>query len=221
MKNLYLIGTSHIAKESIQQVNATILSIKPAVIAVELDVKRLPALFAKKTSIKLSDIFKIGIKAYLFGKITAAIEKKLGKLVGIAPGSEMKAAIMLARKHNIKLALIDQDIEITLKRLSKSITWKEKLRFIKELISAVFKRKQIPFDITKVPPAKIIHKLTEEVKKKYPSIHQILIQERDLYMAKVLKKILADHPGEKVVAVVGAGHVNGILQNLKLKEVNK
>ena len=66
--------------------------------------------------------------------IGAGAGKKLGKMVGVAPGSEMKKAVRLAKKNKIKLALIDQDIEITLKRFSKSLTWCEKWNFSVDVI---------------------------------------------------------------------------------------
>jgi len=126
-ENLTIIGTSHIAKQSLEDVEKAIVEGKPDIIALELDRKRLYSLFKKdRNKIRIYDIRKIGVKGFVFSLIGAWAEKKLGKLVGVAPGSEMKKAVILAKKHKIKVALIDQDIEITLRRFSKSLTWKEK-----------------------------------------------------------------------------------------------
>ena len=96
----------------------------------ELDKKRLSALTSKGSrKIELRSIRHIGLKGFLFSLFGAWAERKLGKLVGVAPGSEMRQAIKIANKEKIELALIDQDIEITLQRLSKAITWKEKVNF--------------------------------------------------------------------------------------------
>ena len=185
-KNLTIIGTSHIAKESIDQVKKAIESQKPEIIGVELDKKRLSALLHKgKRSINLKDIFRIGLKGFIFSLIGAWVEKKLGEMVGVKPGTEMLTAVKLAKKHKTQLALIDQDIEITLKRLSQEITWKEKFNFLADIVKAViFRKKDIDNELTKVPKEEIIKKLINKVKKRYPSIYKVLIKERNKIIAK-------------------------------------
>src|SRR3989338_8621477 len=165
-KNLVFLGTSHIAKQSLEEVKSCIEREKPDIIALELDNKRLHALMQRgPRKIELRNIKHIGLKGFLFSLFGAWAERKLGKLVGVAPGSEMKQAIKIAKKENIEIALVDQDIEITLQRLSKSITWKEKMAFLNDLIKALFVRtKEIEFDLTTVPDKKIIKKLTSKLK---------------------------------------------------------
>ena len=193
--NLTIIGTSHIAKQSLDDVGKAIEEGKPGIIALELDERRLYGLFRKPGKIRLYDIKRVGIKGFLFSLIGAWAEKKLGKMVGVAPGSEMKNAVRLAKKYNIQIALIDQDIEITLKRFSKSLTWKEKWNFIADILKAIFMRKKvIEFDLTKVPSKKVIKKLVGEVKKRYPNIYKVLIEERNEVMANNLKKIMELNP---------------------------
>ena len=114
-KNIVIIGTSHISIESIKEVEAEIRKIEPEVVALELDRRRFLGLFAKKRHISLKDIKHMGIKGFLFNSLGYYIEKKLGKLVGVAPGSEMKKAVQIAKELNCKIALIDQDVSITLK----------------------------------------------------------------------------------------------------------
>lgn len=221
-KNLTLIGTSHIAKQSLDEVKKTIEEEKPYIIALELDKKRLYALMStKKEKIRFYNIFRIGLKGFLFSLIGAWAEKKLGEYVGVTPGSEMKRAVKLAKKYNIKLALIDQDIEITLKRLSQAITWKEKWNFIVDIFKAVvLKKKEIEFDLTKVPDKKLIVKLINKVKKRYPNIYNVLIKERNEVMAKRLTRILKEKQDEKILAIVGAGHEEEIISLIK-KRINK
>ena len=217
VKNLIIIGTSHIAQQSIQDVKSAVLAYKPKVIAIELDQKRLHSLLhPQKRRITLSDIRKVGFKGFLFNILAAWAEKKLGKLVSTPPGSEMKTAIALAKETNSLVALIDQDINITLRKLSKNITLKEKFRFIKDIILSIFiRKKSITFDLTKVPDEAIIKKLTLRMKKEYPSVHKILIEERNLIMAKALYKIMNDYKEDNVVAVVGAGHEKDIANLIK------
>jgi pheromone shutdown-related protein TraB len=215
-RNLTIIGTSHIAKQSLDEVEKAIVHGKPDIIALELDKRRLYSLFRKQGRVSIYDIKRVGFKGFIFSLIGAWAEKKLGKIVGVAPGSEMKKAVRLARKHDIKLALIDQDIEITLRRFSKSLTWKEKWNFILDILKAIFSRKKaIEFDLTKVPSKKIIKKLVGKVKERYPNIYKVLIEERNKFMAGNLKKIIADYPDKKVLAVIGAGHEDDILELVK------
>src|SRR3989338_1465415 len=115
-KNLMVIGTSHIAKQSLEDVKEAIEGWKQDIVALELDKRRLYSLFRKPGKIRIYDIKRIGIKGFIFFLVGAWAEKKLGDMVGVAPGSEMKNAIGIARKNNIKIELIDQDIEITKKR---------------------------------------------------------------------------------------------------------
>ena len=149
------------------------------------------------------------------------LKKKLGKLVGVAPGSEMKKAISLAKKHKMKIALIDQDIEITLKRFSKSLTWKEKWNFIVDIVKAVFLReKAIEFDLTKVPDKKIIKKLIGKVKERYPNIYKVLIEERNVVMERNLKNIMEQNEDKKILAIIGAGHEEDIINLIKKPNIS-
>jgi pheromone shutdown-related protein TraB len=214
-------GTSHIAKQSLEDVEKEIENKKPDIIALELDQRRLYSLFKKPGKIRIYDIKRVGIKGFIFSLIGAWAEKKLGKIVGVAPGSEMKKAAGLARNYDIKIALIDQDIEITLKRFSKSLTWKEKWNFIVDVLKAIFVRKKIiEFDLTKVPSKKVIKKLVGQVKKRYPNIYKVLIEERNHVMADNIKKIMETYPDKKILAIIGAGHEDDILEMIKKPSIS-
>ena len=216
-KNLTIIGSSHIAKQSIIEVQDYINKNKPQIIAVELDRKRFLALF-RKEKIKLKDIMHLGLKAFIINVIGAYVEKKLGKLVGVSPGDEMRTAIKLGSSYNANIALIDQPIEITLKKLSK-ISFKEKFRIIVDIIKGVIFRKEIikieRFDLNKVPSKEIIVKLINKVKRSYPETYNVLIKERNEIMAKALNKIITLNPEANILAIVGAGHETDIIKLLQ------
>ena len=214
--NLTIIGTSHISIESIKQVTKFITTNKPEIIALELDQKRFFALTEKRQN-SLKDIKKVGLKGYFINIIGAYIEKKLGKLVGVKPGSEMTTAINLAKKYQLKIALIDQDINTTLKKLAKEITWKEKFRIIKDIIKGmVFKKGEVEkFDLTKVPSQELINKLVNKVKENYPSIYNVLIKERNEIMAKALYKIINMNKDKKILAIIGAGHEKEVIRIIR------
>jgi len=213
-KNLVLIGTSHISPESVKEVELEVIRNKPDVVAIELDLARFKAMMSnKKRKISFKDIRKIGVKGFLITLIGGYVERKLGKLTGVAPGSEMIKAIKVSRKINCDLALIDDDIGKVMKRLGKGISWREKLRFVWELIKSPFSRTRVKFDLNKVPSKKVINKLTSKLKEDYPSVYKILIEERNHYLANNLRKLMEKYG--KVIGVVGAGHEDEIVNLIK------
>jgi len=216
-KNLVFLGTSHIAKQSLNEVKKCIEEEKPDVIALELDKKRMQALMTKVPErINLRNIKHIGLKGFLFSAFGAWAERKLGKLVGIKPGSEMKQAIKIAKNEKITIALIDQDIEITLRRLSNSITWKEKRNFFVDIAESLFARKkEIEFDLTTVPDKKIIKKLMEKLKLRYPNVYNVLIDERNIVIARNIKGLMNSSPNKKILVILGAGHIDDVLELIK------
>lgn len=218
-KNLKIIGTSHIAKQSIKEVQDIIAKEEPGIVALELDKKRLTALLSeKKEKVRVKDIKHVGFKGWLFSVIGAWVEKKLGDQVGVSPGSDMVSAFKAARKVKARIALIDQDIEITLRRFSEELTWKEKWRFFVDIVKGlIFRKTEIGFDLSKVPTQATISKLVRKVKKRYPNIYKVLITERNYVMAANLANLLVRFPDDKIIAIVGAGHEKDILNLVKRK----
>jgi len=217
-KNLKVIGTSHIAISSIKEVRKSLLDEEPEFIALELDKERLIGLMSKKKrKIKLKDITKLGLSGFLFAVFGQWVEEKLGKMVGTKPGGEMKEAVKCAAKLKSKIVLVDRPINVTIKRLMKSITFKEKMRFVWDLIKGVVFRKGDveQFDLRKVPPEKLIEKMIKSVKKRYPNVYKVLVHERNVYMGKRLAKLMEKFPDSKIIAVVGAGHEEGIIEEIK------
>ncbi|HHI04095.1 MAG TPA: hypothetical protein ENL45_00940 [Candidatus Woesearchaeota archaeon] len=222
-KNLNIIGTSHIAKQSVNSVKNTILKEKPDIVALELDKNRLYGLMHdQKRKISISAIPKIGFKGFLFSWIGSIIQKKLGDYVGVAPGSEMKTAARLAKKQKARIALIDQNIEITLKRFSRALTWKEKWKLLVDIFNGVVLRKNEledlnikKFDLTKVPSQEIIKKLINKMRERYPNICRVLIDERNKIMARNLSYLMKENPEKNILAVVGAGHEEEIIELIK------
>jgi len=216
-KNLTIIGTSHIAKESLDEVRGIIIKEKPDIVAVELDKKRAYALLHNlKGNLKFGDIWRLGLKGWLFGVLGAWAEKKLGSIIGVSPGSEMKTALKIAKDNKIGVSYIDQDISVTLKMLSKVITWRERWNFVVDIFNAVIlRKKELEFDLTKVPSKTLIKKLISKFKKRYPSLYNVLVHERNIYMTKRLNSIINSNPDLKIVAIVGAGHEEDILKLIK------
>ena len=211
-KNLVIIGTSHIARQSLDDVRSVIASEKPEIIALELDRNRAHALLTgQKAKPGFAELRRFGVKGFLFGILAAWAEKKLGSLVGVAPGSEMLLALKIAHESHIGIAYIDQDISLTLRRLSAAITWKEKWYFVADIFKAVVLREnELGFDMSKVPSGQIIRRLMEKFRKRYPSLYHVLVVERNIHMANRLESIISSNPDLKVVAIVGAGHEDDV-----------
>ena len=214
-KNLVIIGTSHIAESSLDEINAVFQKENPDLIAVELDHGRLHALLSnKKPSYSPALIGQLGLKGYLFALIGSLIQQKLGDVVGIKPGSDMLRAVQLAQANNKKIALIDRDIQVTLARLSKAIGWKEKLHFVIDIFSAPFAKK-MKIDLSKVPEKELVKKLLRLMKKRYPGLHRVLVDERNKIMALKLKAIMENYSTSKILVVIGAGHEDDLLALIK------
>ena len=229
MDKITLIGTSHISKESVTEIKQFISENKPDIVALELDLQRANALLhEQKNKINLLLIRQIGVKGYIFAKVGQTIQQKLGKMVKMSPGSEMKTALKLAHQNKLQIALIDQPIQITLKNFSKSLTWKEKFRFLGDIFKSIFFPKRAiselgiqNLDLSKVPKSEVIEKLIGQLKKRYPSIHKSLVADRNRYMVKQLIKIKKSYPEKEVLAIVGAGHKKEMQKMLNKVDIVK
>jgi len=221
--NLTVIGTSHIARESVEEIKTFFEEEKPQIAAIELDSQRYLALTSgKRQKPSIMVLPRVGLHGFLFLVLGHWAQGILGKMVGVEPGSEMLATIKQAKKRKVPLALIDQDIQITLKRFS-TIPLREKARLFWDLITGVFSRgtelKRMgitTIDLSKVPDKALISKLMAMMRKRYSNLYRVLVEERNVYMARNLAGILTANPEKKVLAVVGAGHEEEIMDLVKL-----
>lgn len=218
--NIILVGTAHISKESVEEVEQAIEKYKPDIVAVELCKRRYEAI-TKKDKWESTPVTKLlkSNNAYLMLAQTflSSIQRKLGKEYGVEPGSEMIAAMDVARKHNLEVALVDRDITITLKRAWRKMGFREKFRLTWEFLKAIMgydEEEMEELDLKKLMDQDVISALMEEFGEIAPSATTVLIHERDEYIAK---KILDESKKGKVVAVVGAGHLKGIKKQLDKK----
>ena len=95
----------------------------------------------------------------------------------------------------------------------KTITWKEKFRFIGDIVKGIFGKSDLKIkglDLRKVPENEFIVQVLALVKKRYPSVYKCLISDRNKVMSKRLVKLMEKYPDALIVAVVGAGHVEGM-----------
>ena len=132
----------------------------------------------------------------------------------------MIAAMQEAEKHNIKVALVDRDITVTLKRAWQKMGVREKFRVIWEFLKAMLgydEEELEDLDLKELMKQDVISQMMEEFSKIAPSAAMVLISERDQYIAQ---KIFQESKKGKIVAVVGAGHINGIKKHLQTQDLN-
>jgi len=221
--NIFLVGTAHISKDSVEEVRKVIEEYKPDIVAVELCQRRYEAITKKDKweNTPITSLLKSN-NAYLMLAQTflSSIQRKLGKEFGVEPGSEMIAAMDEAKKHNLKVALVDRDISITLKRAWKKMGIREKFRLVWEFMKAVLgyeEEEQEELDLKELMNQDVISAMMEEFGEIAPSVANVLIHERDQFIAK---KILDESKKGKVVAVVGAGHLEGIKKHLEKNKLD-
>ncbi|MEA3229367.1 MAG: TraB/GumN family protein [archaeon] len=215
-KEIILIGTAHISKESTELVKKTIKKEKPDTVCIELCKSRYDAITKRKKweNTKITEIIK-NKKTYLFlsSLLLSTFQKKMGKEVGIRPGNEMIEAVKAAKNDRININLVDRDIQITLKRAWKTMGIIERYKLMYSLFDGLFFSDQ---DINKaqiesMKDKDMLNGMLRELGKQIPNIKKVVIDERDSYIAKKI----SDTKGKKIIAVVGAGHVEGIKKNLK------
>lgn len=209
-KEVIVVGTAHVSKESARLVEQVISEEKPESVCVELCQSRFQAIRQKDRWLEM-DIFKVvkEKKAFLLlaNLLLAAFQKKIARQFDIKPGEEMLKAIETAEKMDLNIELVDRDIRTTLSRTWRSMGLWGKLKLLFQLIVSISNVDEITAeDIEKMKQQDALETILVEVEKSLPALRNILIDERDRYLSQKIK--LA--PGKKIVAVVGAGHVPGI-----------
>jgi pheromone shutdown-related protein TraB len=214
-KDVYLVGTAHLSQESVQDVRTTIEQVRPETICVELCKSRHQAITQADTWSKM-DIFKVIREkkaVFLLAQlIMTSFYRRLGEKLHIQPGAEMLEGIRLAEETKARLVLADRDIEITLKRVWGYLGFWSKLKLAMQLTMGIFIQDEIDADTIEVLKQKDqLEGIMAEFADKFPEIKRRLIDERDTYLAQKIRSA----PGKTVVAVVGAGHVKGILGEIQ------
>lgn len=218
-----VIGTAHISQESINEVREKILELKPDVVAVELCESRYRATLEQK-NVPIFELIKNKNSFVLIANILLSfLQRKLGEEVGVKPGKEMLTAIDTAKEMNARVALIDRDVRITLDRALAKMGFFEKLRVLKEMLAAfALSKEEVEKEMQEMKKEGQISSILEDFKSISPSMFEVLVKERDAFMAHALLKLQKDF--KNIVAVVGAGHKKGIEEYLsdpwKIPEVN-
>ena len=234
-----LIGTAHVSQESINEVSGIIREEKPDLICVELDEGRYASITKKESweNLNMVKVFKEG-KGFLLmaNLVLSGFQRRMGAELGVKPGEEMKAALDLAKELGIPHALCDREIQVTLRRAWASCGFWSKNKLLASLLASAFTTEKLSAqEIEDLKNRNELDSMMNELASYLPSVKRTLIDERDEYLAAKIwssaqaqarKELVpgnvvpgnfvpTDHPKQKIVAIVGAGHMQGIKTHLE------
>lgn len=214
-RKITLIGTAHVSAESISEVENVISDVKPDCVAIELDEKRYESIINPDKYREL-DIIKVLKRKegflLLANIVMASFQKRMGKNAGVKPGEEMVAAINKAKELNIPTALVDRPIQITFRRAWKKTSAYGKTQLLSALLASGFSKDEISSEeIENLKQSSEMDSMMKELSEVMPAVKQVLIDERDQYLASHIWKA----EGNNIVAVLGAGHLPGVEAHLK------
>ncbi|MBI9084724.1 MAG: TraB/GumN family protein [Desulfobacterales bacterium] len=212
-RKIILVGTAHVSRESAELVRAVIEAEQPDTVCVELCESRYQSI-RQKDSWQEMDIIKVirEKKAFLLlsNLLLASFQKKIAEKFDIVPGKEMIEAMDAADAMGAHIHLADRDIRITLSRTWRTMGLWSKIKLLFQMLLSLGEVDDISeADIERMKQEDVLESLLAEVGAALPELREILIDERDRYLAEKIRTA----PGQTVVAVVGAGHVPGIKAN--------
>lgn len=214
-RTITLIGTAHVSAESITEVENTIRELKPDSVAVELDEKRADSIRNKDKYSQL-DIVKVLKRGegflLLANLVLASFQRRMGQNVGVQPGDEMLAGMKTADELGIPTVMADRAIQVTLKRAWAKNSFWGKCKLLAALLSSAFSNEDMSAqDIENIKEKNEMDSMMNELADYMPVVKEVLIDERNVYLAKNIWEA----KGNSVVAVLGAGHLDGVVENLE------
>ena len=213
-RHLTLVGTAHISRSSVEEVKQIIDEKKPDTVCVELCGSRYESL-KNRDHWQEMDILKVVKEQKTFlllaNLIMSAFQKRLGAQLGIQPGAEMLEAVDGAERIGANLVLADRDVRTTLQRTWRGMTFFAKVKVFGQLMMGLLVSEEITQDeVEKLKQGDALSEAMEALASDSKDMKRTLIDERDQYLAEKIRQA----PGTNLVAVVGAGHLSGILKEL-------
>lgn len=220
-RTITLIGTAHISADSITEVENTIKELKPDCVAVELDDKRADSITNKDKyrQFDIVQVLKRGEGFLLMANlILASFQRRMGANVGVKPGDEMLAGMNVAKELNIPVVLADRAIQTTLKRAWAKNSFWGKCKLLSMLIASAFSNEEMSAEeIEDIKNKNEMDSMMAELSDYLPMVKTVLIDERNEYLATKIWQA----EGNSVVAVLGAGHLDGVEEYLKKLAANE
>ncbi|MFA5570179.1 MAG: TraB/GumN family protein [Sphaerochaetaceae bacterium] len=214
-KEIYLVGTAHVSQQSVDEVISVIEEIEPDRICVELDEGRFASRTQKQSweNLNLTSVIKENKGFLLLANMAlSSYQRRLGDQLGVLPGDEIMKAAELAQEKGIALSLCDREIQTTFKRAWGLSSLYNKAKLISALLASVFSSEEITVEeLERLKETDVLQTLLEEMAEELPTIKRVLIDERDQYLATNIYEA----QGSRIVAVVGAGHVPGLVEHMR------
>jgi len=214
-REFLLLGTAHISSRSVEEVREVIQGEKPDRVCVELDAARYSSLTEGNGWRKLDLVQVLRKKKgflLLANLVLSSFQRRLGAGLGVSPGEELLTAVRLAEEAGIPFSLCDRDIQLTLRRAWARTSFWGKNKMLAAMLATIFSSEKLsPEEIEKLKSRTTFQSMLDELAGYLPAVKEVLIDERDRYLATRIYQA----EGRRVVAVIGAGHVEGIARSLR------
>lgn len=213
-KEIILIATAHVSKESVELVRRIIDEERPDSVCVELDEERYhniqnPQAWENTDLVKIIKAKKIGF--LIANLLLSSYQKKIAKELDTAVGGEMLQGIESAREAGANLVLADRSIQTTFLRIWRKLSLREKIKLLVGLLSSYDEDTEISHqELQDLLQEDMLESVIAGLRQEFPQVGEILIHERDQYLASKIK----DAPGQKIVAVLGGAHVPGVREEI-------
>jgi pheromone shutdown-related protein TraB len=209
-KKITLVGTAHISPDSVDEVRQVIEADRPDRVCVEIDSGRYTSMTQKKSweSLDIIKVLKEG-KGFLLlaNLVLSSFQRRLGTSLSTAPGDEMLAAITVAQEAGLPFSFIDREVQVTLRRAWVKSSFWNKAKLLATLVASAFDKEEISKEqIEELKNKSVLDNMMGELAGYLPMVKEVLIDERDRYLASKIFQA----EGSSIVAVVGAGHMPGI-----------
>jgi pheromone shutdown-related protein TraB len=214
-REVVVLGTAHVSRESVDLVRAAIAELRPDAVCVELDEKRYEALARPERfeALDLREVIKSRQLATLgLNLALASYQRSLGVALGVKPGAELLEAARCAEAEGIPVSLCDRDVRVTLRRAWRALSFWKRWLLVGTFSAAIFEREELSEeDLRELRRTDVLSRLLQELGEAFPGLKTVLIDERDAYLAERIRET----PGRRLLAVVGAGHVEGLVKALE------
>jgi len=216
---LTLLGTAHVSRASADKVRELLQGSDYDAVAVELCPSRHQALMEPDALARM-DLFSVIRQGRVYMVVASlalvAYQQRLADQLGIEPGAEQRAAILAARERRLPVLLVDREIGITMKRTAGNLSWWKRFGLFSGLLATLFSREKVTEEeIECLKKGDVLETTFAEFAEDRRGLYVSLIDERDRYMAARLRQEIAGKRHEKVLAVLGAGHLEGVAGHLR------
>ena len=218
-KEIVLLGTAHVSQQSCEEVKSAIAEKKPDCVAIELDEQRYASINDSEAWKNL-DIIKVlrEKKGFLLlaNLVLSSFQKRMGANVGVKPGDEMRAGIEAAKEFNIPCEMVDRPIQTTLRRAWAKNSGYGKIKLLSALLASAASKEEVSGEeIENLKNKSEMDGMMSELAEYMPGVKEVLIDERDFYLAAHIWEAVQKDERKSVIAVLGAGHLPGVQAHLE------